>query len=1732
MFVSRKLSFLPIIAILVLVGLFAFYSPVHAEDTVPPVSDTPAETQSEAPASDSPVEQAPPVESEPAEVTASAEPQPDAPAVESPVEPPVVENAPVEAPADAPVEVFETPAAEIPAENLEPAVVSGLEQPTPSTGLATDVQIALGEQTDLVAVNPEGEEVPLATTESEEILATGDPYFTVGSTLYQFFKTGSGLCGVSTTCWESDTPIQAALDYMAANSLTPTDRKLYVEADTYNETVVINGSLNGVNGLIGLVGMGTTPEAVTINGSLTIQNFLTGFSVNNIFVFNNTCSNCAAIVAEDNHGLLKLTDVKATATGTNSRGIEIHHSGSVELNRVNATGSTSHGLYIENSTTGALIIKNSSISGNATGLYIDTNGPATLTGVSANDNYDDYGASIHSYGLTINQSIFSNNGGNGLEVIAHDSGGNLTIQNSQFNNNGNNGILAQQKGNISITNIRATSNQADGVNLDTCFWDGIDGHTCANPFAGNVSVLKSAIIGNGISIDGSGLYVLAKGTITVTDVDSSLNGNSIDIPAIEGYGALLYNNRAAVAAPVNVTNSTFNKNNQTGLIVLSRGIITVKDINASNNENEGATLDNRNAGVVAGINVLTSPDVVDNFNYNQDNGLKVYSNGAVVLNAVNADGNVGGGGILVDNSGGIGAVTIDGVRGTSISNNGGDGIWVVSKGFITLKNMDVNWNLGSGALLDNQAGTTGVSILVTLPGWYNGFQNNTEDGLRIVTNGAVIVQKSKANNNEHNGAYIINSTGLGNVTITDSSFNINGQTAPTSGFDYGLFVQTRGIVALTNINANGNGFNAVLPGDDVYSGGAWLDNSTSPTAKTITITKGYFVDNFGIGFNALASGAVTYKTGTISNNESSGVSIDNSTSIGNQNVTVDSVNFWGSGKGAWGLKILSKGNILINASEINNFDGDGTVLNNTFGTGNPTVVITGARTLYRNFGYNGETGLSIDTNGAVTLSQISVSENGANGARIVTSGPTAMVSITNAEFLVNGKDSGAIDKYGLYVISKGNILLDNVQITDNGDYGAKLDNSAGAGTVTIKSASGREIRNNSAYGLWVTSKGNIILTNISVKLNDGYGAWLDNTFGTIGTVTINNTLYTGWQGNGSFGLQINAMGAVSINLVDAYLNNGTNAIIDNTGAISPAIPAVTITNSWFDESQNGNGLDVDSKGNIILTNVVVNGNVLGHGAFLNNGGAGGKGSVTISGTSADDRRSFNANDEYGLQVISNGTVTIKFVDASDNGSYGAKINNSGAATPLPVTITSGNFDGNATVTAGFGLQVYSKGAITGTDVKALNNGDSGTLSDGMELDNCREVGGFCTGTGAVKLTNAGGHGNSGDGMNVESYGLITLVDVGAGWNGLNGATFHNNNTIHPLLVDIKSIAGISLSVPAGYSSANGVFANNGGYGLEITSNGAITVSYATVSNNGTTGNAAYIDNSTAATPLAVTITKSKFNDNNSAIRGILVVSNGAITFSNNEVGRNNGASSDDRGAAELDNHLSTSVAAPIVTVANGNFHDNANGDGLLVITRGNVLLTNVLASSNAFDGIAVNATYGNGTVTLNGTQNTFHANGDNGVEILAKGNVSVTNITAEYNSGDGLAIDNCGFDGSVCAGTGTGTITVSNANLNRNSYNGIWASSNGLINLTNVTGMGNGTGGVSGTKTFDGAHLTANAKNITITNSSFSGNGGTGIWSDTGAANTLNLVGTSYFGNNRKGGAYPNLHYTGLVTIS
>ena len=215
---------LPVCVLIALSAAFLFVSPAFAQDEVPP-EVAPTEAPAEVPTEAAPAEVTP-TEAEPDEVL----PTEAAPEVVLPEVTPA-EESPVE----------ELPTEEAP--SAEPILAESL----------TEAGVTLAD--------PSGSDLTLASQDTLNRVTAGDPYFTVGSLTYHFVGSwvAGGCTGVTGYCEVADDPIFAALDYMETNTLTPTDRKLYIEPDIYNEDVYLDGSLTGVKGLLGIVGKGAIP---------------------------------------------------------------------------------------------------------------------------------------------------------------------------------------------------------------------------------------------------------------------------------------------------------------------------------------------------------------------------------------------------------------------------------------------------------------------------------------------------------------------------------------------------------------------------------------------------------------------------------------------------------------------------------------------------------------------------------------------------------------------------------------------------------------------------------------------------------------------------------------------------------------------------------------------------------------------------------------------------------------------------------------------------------------------------------------------------------------------------------------------------------------------------------------------------------------------------------------------------------------------------------------------------------------------------------------------------------------------------------------------------------------------------------------------------------------------------------------------------------------------------------
>jgi hypothetical protein len=433
----------------------------------------------------------------------------------------------------------------------------------------------------------------------------------------------------------------------------------------------------------------------------------------------------------------------------------------------------------------------------------------------------------------------------------------VTVNNSLFNNTQSlaaNPLVVISRGNISLNNVQALANLStqDAVLVDNCFLDG--GTVCKG--SGTVSVLNSLLANNpGLSLhihsrgavtltgvfdeynrsgaevtnfystgavtiskssfshstNGVGLVVNAAGKVSLTSVSASFNGGA------SGAGASLNNfgSSSTTSATITISKSVFNSNRNYGLSATAYGSLTANNISALSNIGAGAY----GAMLFSNRGNVTLQDSLgpNQFSFNVQNGLTVISGvnnssgtwgGTISLSGVSAHDNATGYGILVDNQYATlaKAVTIQKVR---ADNNTSDGLAVVSKGSVTLNNVQANHNVnGWGVKIDNClspglacAGNGNVSILSTL-GPNSTSYNAT--GTRIETFGSVVVNGLTASNNTTNylnysGLWINNQFQIAvqkPVTITQSSFNAN-----QGG---GLTISATGVITLNGVSANYN----------------------------------------------------------------------------------------------------------------------------------------------------------------------------------------------------------------------------------------------------------------------------------------------------------------------------------------------------------------------------------------------------------------------------------------------------------------------------------------------------------------------------------------------------------------------------------------------------------------------------------------------------------------------------------------------------------------------------------------------------------------------------------------------------------------------------------------------------------------------------------------------------------------------------------------------------------------
>src|SRR5262249_32296463 len=142
-----------------------------------------------------------------------------------------------------------------------------------------------------------------------------------------------------------------------------------------------------------------------------------------------------------------------------------------------------------------------------------------------------------------------------------------------------------------------------------------------------------------------------------------------------------------------------------------------------------------------------------------------------------------------------------------------------------------------------------------------------------------------------------------------------------------------------------------------------------------------------------------------------------------------------------GLNIASKGAVTAANLTTGQNSGYGTYIDNTYGTANSAVSINNTNLISD----NGKNGLAIYTRGVVKLNQLTVGGNcwlGAYaGASLLTGTSSAQPSIAITG--TNSFNSNSGD--GLQITAYGALTLNNITASQNSFEGVHLDNTLGTG---------------------------------------------------------------------------------------------------------------------------------------------------------------------------------------------------------------------------------------------------------------------------------------------------------------------------------------------------------------------------------------------------------------------------------------------------------------------------------------------------------------------------------------------------------------------------------------------------------------------------------------------------------------------------------------------------------------
>ena len=396
--------------------------------------------------------------------------------------------------------------------------------------------------------------------------------------------------------------------------------------------------------------------------------------------------------------------------------------------------------------------------------------------------------------------------------------------------------------------------------------------------------------------NGYGVDISASGAITWTRGGANGNGQSV----LDTGGASLANISSCVTRYVVLRDVTFNNNlNGTGLIVLSKGSVTITNLAADDNA-KGGVLINNTYGLNSKVTITRS--LASGFNTIERNktvgtpGLSIYSKGAVFINRLSASFTEDGHGAYIDNCHYNGALSycevpvlapvtvLNSVFNVNDPYGAYSGIVVTASGAVTLTAVTASYNGHLGAVIQNSNASPPTILSYNRPvrvtkGIFQ--RNNGSDGLSIQSDRAVYLNSITSSYNSRHGVMVLN-----NVTSLPSLVSVTGKNLFSGNVEHGLYVVSVGNVVVSGSTATDNDLRGIyidtygtVTMTNIYSmGNAYHGVYIYGKVKIQLTNMNVFTNGINNGINTVMSGIFIY--GDYSD-LSPKIYIYNSTLIGN-----------------------------------------------------------------------------------------------------------------------------------------------------------------------------------------------------------------------------------------------------------------------------------------------------------------------------------------------------------------------------------------------------------------------------------------------------------------------------------------------------------------------------------------------------------------------------------------------------------------------------------------------------------------------------------------------------------------------------------------------------------------------------------------------------------------------------------------------------------------------------------